>query len=663
MNDRPRFVSDPTQPTSAIPGIPGPPGFAPGQSPPPETPISMLPPGGPPTGDEVGPFVQNGQTVKLSIKTVSGFGALPMPLPLSMGGTGATGLPTSGILIGTPTQIAALPPGDNSQVLMGGAPPQWSSFGLLGEFLQGQGQGNNPVWAPFPGITGVTAGLGLTGGGTSGTVSLALSVPVTVANGGTGATTASGALTSLGAYPAANPSGYIPDSVQDGTTYGRNNGTWVNVGGGIQDAISDGTTYARKNAAWTHITHNDITDWAANVPIASSTLPVMDGTAAVGTGATFARADHAHPTDTSRYAASNPAGYQTAAQVTAAIPVASSTTPLMDAATAVVGTGVTWARADHVHPTDTSRYAASNPANYQTATQVSASLGNYMPLSGGVFTGNVTFQTAGIFASPSNLQVGGGSAGQVLSTNGSSGLSWITPAAGGGTSTTISATPPASPAVGSLWWDSVGGQLYIWYNDGTSSQWVITNNIGGSYLPLAGGTLTGALSGTTATFSGAVTAPTPSTASGPGSTTIATTAYARTGVVDGGNAAAGQIGEYISASPAAISLSTGVTASQGLMTLTAGDWDIGGTVVAGAGGGTTFTFFQAGFSTTTAFGGNGTQTMLQSGGAATFAYSIFTIPTQRVNVAANQPIYMVVNIVFSGGTMTASANIWARRMR
>jgi len=85
--------------------------------------------------------------------------------------------------------------------------------------------------------------------------------------------------------------------------------------------------------------------------------------------------------------------------------------------------------------------------------------------------------------------------------------------------------------------------------------------------------------------------------------------------------------------------------------------------VAGAGGGTTFTFFQAGFSTTTAFGGNGTQTMLQSGGAATFAYSIFTIPTQRVNVAANQPIYMVVNIVFSGGTMTASANIWARRMR
>jgi hypothetical protein len=37
-------------------------------------------------------------------------------------------------------------------------------------------------------------------------------------------------------------------------------------------------------------------------------------------------------------------------------------------------------------------------------------------------------------------------------------------------------TPPASPAIGSGWWDSVGGQLYIWFNDGTSSQWVPSAN-------------------------------------------------------------------------------------------------------------------------------------------------------------------------------------------
>ena len=38
------------------------------------------------------------------------------------------------------------------------------------------------------------------------------------------------------------------------------------------------------------------------VPSASSTTPAMDGTAAVGTATTYARADHVHPTDTSRQA-------------------------------------------------------------------------------------------------------------------------------------------------------------------------------------------------------------------------------------------------------------------------------------------------------------------------------------------------------------------------
>lgn len=39
------------------------------------------------------------------------------------------------------------------------------------------------------------------------------------------------------------------------------------------------------------------------VPSASSTAPSMDGTAAAGTATTYARADHVHPTDTSRQAA------------------------------------------------------------------------------------------------------------------------------------------------------------------------------------------------------------------------------------------------------------------------------------------------------------------------------------------------------------------------
>jgi len=129
-------------------------------------------------------------------------------------------------------------------------------------------------------------------------------------------------------------------------------------GGGIADAPADGTSYARNNAAWAHLTHTDITDWTAtlapyalttSVPVASNNAPLMNGTAAAGLLNTFSRADHVHPTDTSRYAASNPSGYQTAAQVTAALPPAATTTPLADGI-AAIGTSGAFARADHVHP-------------------------------------------------------------------------------------------------------------------------------------------------------------------------------------------------------------------------------------------------------------------------------------------------------------------------
>lgn len=42
---------------------------------------------------------------------------------------------------------------------------------------------------------------------------------------------------------------------------------------------------------------------------------------------------------------------------------------------------------------------------------------------------------------------------------------------------TTSDTPPSSPGAGQLWWNSALGQLFIWYNDGTSSQWVPANPV------------------------------------------------------------------------------------------------------------------------------------------------------------------------------------------
>jgi hypothetical protein len=70
--------------------------------------------------------------------------------------------------------------------------------------------------------------------------------------------------------------------------------------------------------------------------------PIMDGTATVGTSLLFSRQDHIHPTDTSRAAAS-------------AIPAGAIALPLASAASAVVGVSAKYAREDHVHPSDATK--------------------------------------------------------------------------------------------------------------------------------------------------------------------------------------------------------------------------------------------------------------------------------------------------------------------
>lgn len=51
----------------------------------------------------------------------------------------------------------------------------------------------------------------------------------------------------------------------------------------------------------------------------------------------------------------------------------------------------------------------------------------------------------------------------------------------------IGDTPPSNPVAGTLWWCSTDGNLYTWFTDPNSSQWVIANSGGIPEAPTDGG--------------------------------------------------------------------------------------------------------------------------------------------------------------------------------
>ena len=106
-------------------------------------------------------------------------------------------------------------------------------------------------------ISQVVAGTGLTGGGTTSSVTVALATPVAVANGGTGATNAAAALTSLGAYPASNPSNY-----QTGAQVTASLGAYLPLAGGVlSGSLGVGASYppADNVAPMLHVSGGGIT--------------------------------------------------------------------------------------------------------------------------------------------------------------------------------------------------------------------------------------------------------------------------------------------------------------------------------------------------------------------------------------------------------------------
>lgn len=103
--------------------------------------------------------------------------------------------------------------------------------------------------------------------------------------------------------------GGVGEPTDDGKLYGRSRqsgillGTWEEITAMFPSGGAQGDLLAKASA-----TDNDvewITPASGGGANPSDTNPIMDGTATPGTASTFSRADHIHPTDTSRASASD----------------------------------------------------------------------------------------------------------------------------------------------------------------------------------------------------------------------------------------------------------------------------------------------------------------------------------------------------------------------
>ena len=226
------------------------------------------------------------------------------------------------------------------------------------------------------GVAGSTTNIAI--GSTTGTNAITINGPTTLA----GTVTASGTTLDLG--NSAGSATYtlgggatttgLTKTVNVGTNGGTGSTTTITIGTSVGTSTTtlQGTTNGVTAAADNNTTALATTAFV--VGQAGSATPLVNGTAAVGTSLRYARQDHVHPTDTSRAPLASPSLTGTPLSTTAAadtnttqiattafvVGQASSTAPVIDG-TATVGTSLKYARADHVHPTDTSRAALASP--------------------------------------------------------------------------------------------------------------------------------------------------------------------------------------------------------------------------------------------------------------------------------------------------------------
>lgn len=154
---------------------------------------------------------------------------------------------------------------------------------------------------------------------------------------------------------------------------------------------------------------------------------------------------------------------------------------------------------------------------------------------------------------------------------------------------------------------------------------------------------------------------------GTGSTTAAGArtnlgAFQKIGVVDGSNAVAGEVGEFITANATGVAMVTSTAVNITSISLTPGDWEVWGIFEPTPAGSGQPSTYGLGINTVSNTFPSYEKSFLINPALSLFRQVINT-PTVRVNITGTTTVYLVGFATFSSGTITSQGTINARRIR
>lgn len=253
-------------------------------------------------------------------------------------------------------------------------------------------------------------------------------------------------------------------------------------------------------------------------------------------------------------------------------------------------------------------------------------------------TGNTTFTAysvlcagttaTGAFQNVSDV----GSSGEVLTSNGAAALPTWQPVSGSGTVN--------SGTINQLGWYAATGTAVSGLATANNGM-LVTNSSG---VP--------SISSTVPAFTTS-------------SITFSPTTGGLVGTTTNDNTAAGKVGEYISSQivqASATSISNATPTSLTSISLTAGDWDVGGNITF-LGSASILSLAEVGISNSNNNQPDGSLVTIISAGASLNQNVGLSAPIQRFSLSGTTTIYIVGTASFATGTCTQAGFLWARRRR